>query len=177
MIPDKYGPTDMRGPGVEAAREAGLILPMDWPAGLVLEEFKSCVIYNEQLKLTQMLLENCTTVWHPWRERPGWDTQLTLVITRRQVNSSPSKFGTMCESHDRADDPSPHPDGASPAPFSFLSDSWINRLNTNQRVSTIRYRSEVACSLHPPSAAVEGANNLPLSSDAGGTRGFPAYAS
>ena len=56
LIPDKYGPTDMRGPGVEAAREAGLILPMAWPAGLVLEEFKSCVIYNEQLKLTQMLL-------------------------------------------------------------------------------------------------------------------------
>ena len=56
LIPEKYGPTDMRGPGVESAREAGLIIPIDWPAGFVLEEFNSCVIYNEQLKLTQMLL-------------------------------------------------------------------------------------------------------------------------
>src|SRR6516162_10919050 len=118
LIPDKHGPTDMRGPGVEAAREAGLILPMAWPAGLVLEEFKSCVIYNEQLKLTQMLLENCTTVWHPWRGTAGMGHAVDLgyhAETGKLVAIQIWDDVRVPRSGPRS---SPHPDGASPAPFS-----------------------------------------------------------
>ncbi len=63
---DKYGPIEMKGPGVDAAREIGLI-PIQLPHDFVLADFKPCVIYNDPLKLTQMILEDVTIVWHAWR--------------------------------------------------------------------------------------------------------------
>lgn len=64
---EKFGPVAMAGPGVDAARELGFLLPIALPEGVELAEFKPCVVYNGELRLTQMLLEDATTVWHPWR--------------------------------------------------------------------------------------------------------------
>lgn len=42
-------------------------LPDDFGMG----EFKPCVIFNEELKLTEMLLEDTMIVWRPWRGTAG----------------------------------------------------------------------------------------------------------
>lgn len=33
--------------------------------------FKPCVVYNPSLRITEMLLEDTTTVWHPWGPYQG----------------------------------------------------------------------------------------------------------
>jgi hypothetical protein len=38
-----------------------------WPPGLELAEFKPCIFYVEEMRVTQMLLEDAPIVWHAWR--------------------------------------------------------------------------------------------------------------
>lgn len=41
------------------------------PDGIELGEFKPCIIYNEELRLTEMILEDVTTVWKAWGPYKG----------------------------------------------------------------------------------------------------------
>jgi len=60
---DDREPIETQQPGSGAA---GPIL-----AAALLGEFKPCIVYNEHLNMTQMLLEDAPTVWHPWRGTTG----------------------------------------------------------------------------------------------------------
>lgn len=40
---------------------------MTLPDGVEMGEFKPCVIHDPELRLTEMILEDTMTVWHPWR--------------------------------------------------------------------------------------------------------------
>ena len=40
-------------------------------ADLDIAEFKPCVIYNGALRLTEIILEDVATVWHPWGPYKG----------------------------------------------------------------------------------------------------------
>lgn len=44
---------------------------MNLPHGFELAEFKPQVIYNEDLRLTEMILEDVCTVWVPWGPYQG----------------------------------------------------------------------------------------------------------
>lgn len=67
-----FGPVPMQGPGVDAAREVGLLAPITLPEGVVFNpDFKPCVVYNEEMRLTQMLLEDVMVIWSPWRGVAG----------------------------------------------------------------------------------------------------------
>lgn len=41
------------------------------PPGVELGEFKPCVIYNEELRLTEMVLKDVSIVWCPWGPTKG----------------------------------------------------------------------------------------------------------
>ncbi len=47
-----------------AERYANAVKPT--PAQVMEEEFKPCVIENEDLRITEMVLEDCLTIWQPW---------------------------------------------------------------------------------------------------------------
>lgn len=36
------------------------------PEGIELSEFKPCVLYNDNLKVTEIILEDVACVWEPW---------------------------------------------------------------------------------------------------------------
>lgn len=55
---------------LDTARKFGGI-PIDGLAGLLFGDFKPCVVYNPALRVTQMVLEDVPTVWHPWRGTAG----------------------------------------------------------------------------------------------------------
>lgn len=40
-------------------------------SGIKLGKFKPCVIYNEHLRLTEIILKDCMTVWCPWGPYKG----------------------------------------------------------------------------------------------------------
>ncbi len=57
--------SDTNASRVAAAWEAGLV-PINLPPEIQLGEFKPCVTYNEELRFTQMILEDAPTVWSAW---------------------------------------------------------------------------------------------------------------
>ena len=91
---------------LDTARKFGGI-PIDGLAGLLFGDFKPCVVYNPALRVTQMVLEDVPTVWHPWRGTAGlgqaadlgYDGGGTLVGLQIWDVESTRKSLALCFSH------------------------------------------------------------------------------